>query len=65
MNLKQRLIGLVTEVATEVYSIHEEARKEIESLPEPVADIVNTNNQLDTGVWEPNEEHPNIVHGGW
>ena len=65
MNWRNHLKQLVREVVTEVETVHEDIAKKKEAAPAEQADIIDTDNQLDTAVWEPEDSHPNIVHGAW
>jgi hypothetical protein len=57
--------GVLRKVVEEVKAANEDIDKQKERDSHVGADLTDTDNQLDTGVWEPADEHPNIVHGGW
>jgi hypothetical protein len=64
-NIRNQFKQLLREVVTEVETVHDDLSKQKEVEPEIQADIVDTDNQLDTGLWGEQDAHPNIVHGSW
>lgn len=63
--LRRLLVEVVSEVFTDVHAIHEEHQKQLEKLPPETADIIDTDNQVDAGIWGDQDARPNIVHGSW